>query len=137
MLYLIIYVVIIYNSFILLLLCIYKLFTILLKETAINVGYSCQLLTDEMVDVFIVDGTTAEEVQQQLQKFRESIRIVNTYQPRSPANQQLGASNGGISGTEGGRVPSPPPAAQPPAVSVVTFRWDDAMIHTRQGRAAR
>lgn len=117
-------------------------------ETAINVGYSCQLLTDEMVDVFIVDGTTADEVQQQLQKFRDSIRIVNTFQPRSPAGrQQMGASNGGISGaaTDGttssmnemGIVQhAAAPAANPPAVSVVTFRWDDE-THTRHGRSAR
>lgn len=91
-------------------------------ETAINVGYSCQLLTDELVDVFIVDGTTADEVQLQLQKYRDSIRIVNTYQPRSPGGRGAGggASNGGISG----RAETPPPQPAPPAVSVVTFRWD-------------
>lgn len=52
-------------------------------ETAINIGYSCQLLTDELVDVFIVDGITMEEVEQQLKKFKESIKIVNTYHPMS------------------------------------------------------
>lgn len=26
------------------------------QETAINIGYSCQLLTDEMVDIFTVEG---------------------------------------------------------------------------------
>lgn len=31
-------------------------------ETAINIGYSCQLLTDEMVDIFIVDGAEKDEV---------------------------------------------------------------------------
>ena len=31
------------------------------QETAINIGYSCQLLTDELVEEpFIVDGTTFE-----------------------------------------------------------------------------
>ena len=31
------------------------------QETAINIGYSCQLLTDELVEEpFIVDGTTLE-----------------------------------------------------------------------------
>lgn len=55
----------------------------LILETAINIGYSCQLLTDELVDVFIVDGISMEEVEQQLKKFKESIKIVNTYHPMS------------------------------------------------------
>lgn len=43
------------------------------QETAINIGYSCQLLTDDMVDIFIVDGMEREEVYKQLSSFRESI----------------------------------------------------------------
>lgn len=43
-------------------------------ETAINIGYSCQLLTDEMVDIFIVDGNSVEDVELQLLKCRESLR---------------------------------------------------------------
>lgn len=50
-------------------------------ETAINIGYSCQLLTDDLIDLFIVDGETHQEVEKQLDKFKESIRIVNTYHP--------------------------------------------------------
>ncbi|XP_022669061.1 probable phospholipid-transporting ATPase IM [Varroa jacobsoni] len=46
------------------------------QETAINIGYSCQLLTDEMVDIFIVDGTEKDEVWKQLQTFRENITSV-------------------------------------------------------------
>lgn len=51
------------------------------QETAINIGYSCQLLTDELVDVFVVDGVTLDEVEQQLRKFKESIKIINTFHP--------------------------------------------------------
>lgn len=51
------------------------------QETAINIGYSCQLLTDDMIDVFIVDGLTKNEVSEQLKKFKESIKIVNTFHP--------------------------------------------------------
>ncbi|KAH8038726.1 hypothetical protein HPB51_002870 [Rhipicephalus microplus] len=43
------------------------------QETAINIGYSCQLLTDDMVDIFIVDGMERDEVYKQLSSFRESI----------------------------------------------------------------
>jgi hypothetical protein len=63
------------------------LFTI--SETAINIGYSCQLLTDDMMDVFIVDGITKVEVEEQLKKFKQSIKIVNTFHPTSIAYQSL------------------------------------------------
>lgn len=43
-------------------------------ETAINIGYSCQLLTDDMVDIFIVDGQNMEDVELQLIKCRDSLR---------------------------------------------------------------
>lgn len=51
------------------------------QETAINIGYSCQLLTDDLVDVFVVDGDTMDEVEKQLRKFKESVKIINTYHP--------------------------------------------------------
>lgn len=78
-----------------------------------------------MLDVFIVDAATYEEVHQQLLKFKENIRIVQTYQPRSPANK-LDAKNGNIDASDHSTGTSTPPAPlPPPAVSVVTFRWDD------------
>lgn len=61
---------------------LYTIFA-LCAETAINIGYSCQLLTDELVDVFVVDGTTLDEVEKQLRKFKESVKIVNTFHPPS------------------------------------------------------
>lgn len=51
------------------------------QETAVNIGYSCQLLTDDLLDLFVVDGSTQDEVEQQLRKFKESIKIVSTYSP--------------------------------------------------------
>ena len=44
------------------------------QETAINIGYSCQLLTDEMVDVFTIEGWDYDEVEQELQRCREAIQ---------------------------------------------------------------
>lgn len=52
-------------------------------ETAVNIGYSCQLLSDDLIDVFVVDGNTQEEVEKQLIKFKESVKIVNTFHPAS------------------------------------------------------
>ena len=43
------------------------------QETAINIGYSCQLLTDDMVDIFTVEGWDYEDVEQELQRCREAI----------------------------------------------------------------
>lgn len=85
------------------------------QETAINIGYSCQLLTDDMVDVFVVDGITKEEVEQQLRRFKESIKIVNTFHP--PGVKSVN-SNGFLR-----KDPSVDIKMQtPPAISIVTFR---------------
>lgn len=77
-----------------------------------------------MLDVFIVDASTYDEVNQQLLKFRESIKIVNTYQPRSPPSN---VTNGTVDNQESSTGTSTPPRPPAPAVSVVTFRWDDAI----------
>lgn len=53
-----------------------------------NIGYSCQLLTDDLIDVFVVDGTTQDEVEKQLIKFKESVKIVNTFHPASEYNHK-------------------------------------------------
>ncbi|CAG2170707.1 unnamed protein product, partial [Oppiella nova] len=46
------------------------------QETAINIGYSCQLLTDDMVDTFTIEGWEYEEVEHELQRCRESMANV-------------------------------------------------------------
>lgn len=49
------------------------------QETAINIGYSCHLLTDELVEEpFIVDGLSYDEVQRQLVQHRTKINSVLT-----------------------------------------------------------
>uniref|UniRef100_A0A1I8PSV1 Phospholipid-transporting ATPase n=1 Tax=Stomoxys calcitrans TaxID=35570 RepID=A0A1I8PSV1_STOCA len=103
------------------------------QETAINIGYSCQLLTDDLADVFIVDGSTLEEVEKQLRQFKESIRIVNRFRP-APLNSSISLNLNGAHNQEANMTAvkmsqiSPPP---PPAISVVTFRWDDEDINKR------
>lgn len=54
------------------------------QETAINIGYSCQLLTDEMVDVFTIEGWDYDEVEQELQRCRESINNLTTHAQGAP-----------------------------------------------------
>lgn len=85
------------------------------QETAINIGYSCQLLTDDMVDVFIVDGISKFDVDQQLRKFKESIKIVNTFHPAGVQNVN---TNGFFKRDQSVDIKM----QTPPAISIVTFR---------------
>ncbi|XP_070137121.1 phospholipid-transporting ATPase ID isoform X2 [Drosophila bipectinata] len=100
------------------------------QETAINIGYSCQLLTDELADVFIVDGNSVEEVEKQLRQFKESIKIYNRFRPggsegleRLNSDSTIDPMSVAITQTSAfmqdtNLPPTPPP---PPAISVVTF----------------
>ncbi|XP_037711474.1 phospholipid-transporting ATPase ID isoform X10 [Drosophila subpulchrella] len=112
------------------------------QETAINIGYSCQLLTDELADVFIVDGNSVEEVEKQLRQFKESIKIYNRFRPggfdpfdRLNSDSNMDPLSVTMTQTsafmqESNLPPTPPP---PPAISVVTFRWDDKTKDNKGG----
>ncbi|XP_016845429.1 probable phospholipid-transporting ATPase IM isoform X4 [Nasonia vitripennis] len=52
------------------------------QETAINIGYSCQLLTDDLTDVFIVDAATYDGVETQLTRYLETIKAASNQQKR-------------------------------------------------------
>lgn len=39
---------------------------VLSAETAVNIGYSCKMLTDDMTEVFVVTGHTVLEVREEL-----------------------------------------------------------------------
>ena len=45
----------------------------LFVDTAINIGYSCKLLTDELEDVYVIDGGDEEEVEKQLRKCHDEM----------------------------------------------------------------
>ncbi len=45
-------------------------------ETAINIGYSCRLLTDEMEEIYVVDGETWEDVEKQLTDARDEMHKI-------------------------------------------------------------
>ncbi|XP_017111184.1 phospholipid-transporting ATPase ID isoform X10 [Drosophila elegans] len=112
------------------------------QETAINIGYSCQLLTDDLADVFIVDGNSVEEVEKQLRQFKESIKIYNRFRPggidgfdqfnsdsnMDPVSVTMTHTSDFMQETN--LPPTPPP---PPAISVVTFRWDDKIKDNKGG----
>lgn len=48
-------------------------FAVLYKETAINIGYSCKLLTEDMKEVLIIDAEEQDEVLEQLKDANEKI----------------------------------------------------------------
>ncbi|GFN78140.1 phospholipid-transporting ATPase [Plakobranchus ocellatus] len=52
------------------------------QETAINIGYSCRLLTDEMEEPFIVDADTQEGVEAQMKQALEDIDNAKNSRPR-------------------------------------------------------
>nr|XP_060617075.1 phospholipid-transporting ATPase ID-like [Anolis sagrei ordinatus] len=44
------------------------------QETAVNIGYSCNMLYDAMTDIFIIQGKTADEVQKELRNARKKMQ---------------------------------------------------------------
>ena len=69
---------------------------VFLAETAINIGYSCKLLTDEMEEIYVVDGETYEEVEDQLSKaLNEMQQILESGRPQVDLPQDIRFSHGG------------------------------------------
>ena len=68
------------------------------QETAINIGYSCQLLGYDLIEEpFIVDGTSYEEVQRQLVQHRTKINSYLTMDwPIHTSTTQHPPNNGRI-----------------------------------------
>lgn len=56
-------------------------------ETAVNIGYSCRLLTDFMREVFIIDADDEDKVEDQL---NEAVTMINN--PSTELNPQNGYS---------------------------------------------
>nr|XP_020656339.1 phospholipid-transporting ATPase ID-like isoform X1 [Pogona vitticeps]XP_020656340.1 phospholipid-transporting ATPase ID-like isoform X1 [Pogona vitticeps] len=44
------------------------------QETAVNIGYSCNMLYDDMKDIFIIHGNSPEAVRQELREAREKMQ---------------------------------------------------------------
>lgn len=74
------------------------------RETAINIGYSCKLLTDEMADIFVIEDDDEQLVRQGLQNANKVITNYNgknkkTEEGNHFANPQMNensASHGGF-----------------------------------------
>jgi hypothetical protein len=105
-----------------------------------------------MMDVFIVDGVTKVEVEEQLKKFKQSIKIVNTFHPTSILKiwkflmkkllifSKISGLNHSVQTNGGNNSPSAMIDMQtrsPPAISVVTFRWDNDKYENSGGAPDR
>ncbi|XP_075788958.1 phospholipid-transporting ATPase ID isoform X2 [Pelodiscus sinensis] len=44
------------------------------QETAVNIGYSCNMLHDDMKDVFIIEGSSSEDVLKELRSARKTMK---------------------------------------------------------------
>ncbi|KAF4795519.1 Phospholipid-transporting ATPase FetA [Turdus rufiventris] len=44
------------------------------QETAMNIGYSCNLLNDDMADVFLIEGSTSDDVLNELRNARKKMK---------------------------------------------------------------
>ncbi|XP_072572275.1 phospholipid-transporting ATPase ID isoform X2 [Paramormyrops kingsleyae] len=94
------------------------------QETAVNIGYSCKMLTDDMSEVFIINGHTVQRVREELRRARE--RMIESARSREGGKEgvmdwaacSLENGFGGQSGEQGGWHPQQeekPQQGSPPA----------------------
>ncbi|XP_054843021.1 phospholipid-transporting ATPase ID-like isoform X3 [Eublepharis macularius] len=57
------------------------------QETAVNIGYSCNMLCDAMDDIFVIHGHNSEEVLQELRKARKKMRSDTFVEDDGPDTQ--------------------------------------------------
>ncbi|KAM7383468.1 hypothetical protein PAMP_003116 [Pampus punctatissimus] len=97
------------------------------QETAVNIGYSCKMLTDDMTEVFIIGGHTVQSVRQELRRARE--RMIELSQSRDGGKEEgmegwgeacfMGngfreRQGGDVMGGGGKQLQCPPPLPPPP-----------------------
>ncbi|XP_008285956.1 probable phospholipid-transporting ATPase ID [Stegastes partitus] len=109
------------------------------QETAVNIGYSCKMLTDDMTEVFIISGHTVQSVRQELRRARQ--RMIEVSRSRDGGKEEAAEEgwreacfmgNGFKEGQEGDnsasaaaaaagekqlQCPPPPPNPNPPPPS--------------------
>lgn len=66
------------------------------QETAINIGYSCRLLTDDMEEVFIIDEEEFDEVRQQMKDALKTIEDLKKGKKLEDRVDSVRFENGGM-----------------------------------------
>uniref|UniRef100_A0AAX7V2K6 Phospholipid-transporting ATPase n=1 Tax=Astatotilapia calliptera TaxID=8154 RepID=A0AAX7V2K6_ASTCA len=64
------------------------------QETAVNIGYSCKMLTDDMTEVFIISGHTVQSVRQELRSVWLCAHCTRLYTVGSRINAKLQMTGG-------------------------------------------
>ncbi|XP_032374877.1 phospholipid-transporting ATPase ID [Etheostoma spectabile] len=91
------------------------------QETAVNIGYSCKMLTDDMTDVFIISGHTVQSVRQELGRAKQ--RMIDLSRTRDGEKEEEmagGFMENGFKevqegdGGGGKQLQCPPPSAPAP-----------------------
>ncbi|RMC16532.1 hypothetical protein DUI87_06469 [Hirundo rustica rustica] len=62
------------------------------QETATNIGYSCNLLNDDMEDVFVIEGSTSDDVLNELRNARKKMKP-DSFLDSDEINVQFGKSS--------------------------------------------
>ncbi|XP_056618254.1 phospholipid-transporting ATPase ID isoform X1 [Triplophysa dalaica] len=85
------------------------------QETAVNIGYSCKMLRDDMTEIFIVNGHTVQSVREELRKARE--RMLESARTRDGGKEAEAQGWGGAcgNGCEGGAANCTPDESKCPA----------------------
>ena len=73
------------------------------QETAINIGFSCELLSDDMCEIFVVDGCYPEEVDKQLRRCLRQINRMNRCQEAQLVARPAASRREAAPATAGGR----------------------------------
>ncbi|XP_017324395.1 phospholipid-transporting ATPase ID isoform X1 [Ictalurus punctatus] len=90
------------------------------QETAVNIGYSCKMLTEDMTEIFIVNGHTVQSVRADLRKARE--RMMESARTRDGGKeaetQELG---NGFESDAAKQIPNLEKGAQPQSLPTLVL----------------
>ncbi|XP_035800156.2 phospholipid-transporting ATPase ID isoform X2 [Amphiprion ocellaris] len=121
------------------------------QETAVNIGYSCKMLTDDMTEVFIISGHTVQSVRQELRRARQ--RMIEVSRSRDGGKEEASegwgeacfmsngfkegqeGENSAAAAEEGGKqlqcsppLPPSPPLPRPPSNFMENISGEFALV---------
>uniref|UniRef100_A0AAQ5Y6F4 Phospholipid-transporting ATPase n=1 Tax=Amphiprion ocellaris TaxID=80972 RepID=A0AAQ5Y6F4_AMPOC len=96
------------------------------QETAVNIGYSCKMLTDDMTEVFIISGHTVQSVRQEL---RSACFMSNGFKEgQEGENSAAAAEEGGKQLQCSPPLPPSPPLPRPPSNFMENISGEFALV---------
>uniref|UniRef100_A0AAQ5YSA2 Phospholipid-transporting ATPase n=1 Tax=Amphiprion ocellaris TaxID=80972 RepID=A0AAQ5YSA2_AMPOC len=103
------------------------------QETAVNIGYSCKMLTDDMTEVFIISGHTVQSVRQELRSasegWGEACFMSNGFKEgQEGENSAAAAEEGGKQLQCSPPLPPSPPLPRPPSNFMENISGEFALV---------